>query len=140
HLGPKLLFENVSLTIFDQQRIGLVGANGSGKSSFFKLLLGEYQPDGGQVNIPKNLRIGHLAQDVPPLAKSALDFVIDGDRTLRAVETALQIAEQNHDDQQIANLHEKLAEIDGFSAPARAAKLLDGLGFNTAAQQKAVKD
>lgn len=139
-LSSKLLFENVSLTIFDQQKIGLVGANGSGKSSFFKLLLGEYHPDSGQVHIPKNCRMAHLAQDVPPLARSALDFVIDGDQTLREIEKSLQKAEHNHDDQQIAALHEKFAEIDGYSAAARAAKLLDGLGFNTAAQQKAVKD
>ena len=140
HLGSRLLFEDVNLTIFDQQKVALVGANGSGKSSFFKLLLGEYQPDGGQVNIPKNLRLAHLAQDVPPLEKSALDFVLDGDRTLREIEHSLQLAEQQENHQKIAILHEKFAEIDGYSAPARAAKLLDGLGFNTAAQQKAVKD
>jgi ATP-binding cassette subfamily F protein 3 len=140
HLGSRVLFEDVSLTIFDQHKVALVGANGSGKSSFFKLLLGEYQPDGGQINIPKNLRLAHLAQDVPPLEKSALDFVIDGDRGLREIEKSLQRAEERHDDQQLANLHEKFAEIDGYSAPARAAKLLDGLGFNPTAQQKPVKD
>ena len=129
HLGSRLLFEDVNLTIFDQQKVALVGANGSGKSSFFKLLLGEYQPDGGQVNIPKNLRLAHLAQDVPPLAKSALDFVLDGDRALREIEHSLQLAEQRENHQQIALLHEKFAEIDGYSAPARAAKLLDGSGF-----------
>lgn len=140
HLGSKVLFENVTLTIFDRQKVGLVGANGSGKSSFFKLLLGEYQPDGGQINIPKQLRIAHLAQDVPALSQSALDFVIDGDRELREIEKALVAAEQRQDNQKIAELHQRFAEIDGYSAPARAAKLLNGLGFNSAAQQKAVKD
>lgn len=140
HLGSKLLFENVTLTIFDQQKVGLVGSNGSGKSSFFKLLLGEYLPDGGQINIPKHLRIAHLAQDVPPLTQSALDFVIDGDRALRKLEKALQIADEKKDDKQIAQLHQQYSEIDGYTAPARAAKLLHGLGFNTAAQHKSVKD
>jgi len=139
-LGSRVLFEAINLTIFDQQKIGLVGANGSGKSSFFKLLLGEYQPDGGQINISKNVRIAHLAQDIPPLALSALDFVLDGDTAFRQLEKSLQRAEQNQDYEQVALLHEKFAEIDGYSAPARAAKLLDGLGFNPAAQQKAVKD
>jgi ATP-binding cassette, subfamily F, member 3 len=140
HLGPKVLFENVTLTIFDRQKVGLVGANGSGKSSFFKLLRGEYQPDGGQINISKQLRIAHLVQDVLPLSQSALDFVIDGDRELRGIEKALIAAEQRQDNEKIAELHQKFAEIDGYSAPARAAKLLHGLGFNSTTQQKAVKD
>ena len=140
HLGPKVLFENVTLTIFDRQKVGLVGANGSGKSSFFKLLLGEYQPDGGQINISKQLRIGHLAQDVLPLSQSALDFVIDGDHELREIEKALTAAEQRRDDAKIAELHQQYGEMDGYTAPARAAKLLHGLGFNSTAQQKAVKD
>lgn len=139
-LGSKLLFENVNITLFDQQKIALVGPNGSGKSSFFKLLLGEHQPDGGQIHIPKNLRLAHSMQDVPPLPQTALDFVLDGDKPLRAIENALNQAELNQDEQQIALLHEKFAAIDAYSAPARAAKLLDGLGFNTAAQQKPVKD
>ena len=140
HIGSRVLFENVSLTIFDQHKVALVGPNGCGKSSFFKLLLGEYQPDGGQINIPKNVRIAHLAQDVPPLSQSALDFVLDGDHLFREIEQALKLAEQRHDDQQLPILHEKFGEIEGYSAPARAAKLLDGLGFNAVAQQKAVKD
>jgi ATP-binding cassette, subfamily F, member 3 len=139
-LGTKILFENVNLTIFDQHKIGLIGANGSGKSSFFKLLTGEYQPDGGQVHIPKQLRIACLAQDVPPLAQSALDFVVDGDRELRALEKALKMAEHQNDEAQIAVLHQKFSEIDGYTAPARAAQLLHGLGFNAVAQKKAVKD
>ena len=140
HLGQKLLFDNVNLTIFDRQKIGLIGANGCGKSSFFKLLTGEYQADGGQINIPKDLRLAHLTQDIPPLAQSALDYVIDGDRTLRQVEKALLIAEQKNDDQQLILLHEKYAAIDGYTAPARAAKLLHGLGFDSAEQKKFVKD
>ncbi|MBS0350271.1 MAG: ATP-binding cassette domain-containing protein [Proteobacteria bacterium] len=139
HLGSKILFEDISLTIFDQQRIGLVGANGCGKSSLLKLILGEYQPDGGQINIPKNLRIGHLAQDVPPLPKPALEFVIDGDSTLRKLEQAMILAEKAGNNEQIALLHQKMNEIDGYSASARAAKLLHGLGFSAEEQQKPVK-
>ncbi len=140
HLGAKVLFENVTFTIFDQQKVGLIGANGSGKSSFFKLILGEHQPDGGQVHIPKNLRIAHLSQEVPALAKSALDYVLDGDKELRVIEQALYQSEHRHEEEKIAFYHEKFAEIDGYTAPARAAKLLHGLGFNAQAQQKAVKD
>lgn len=140
HFGSRFLFENVSLTVFDHQKIGLIGANGSGKSSLFKLILGEHQPDSGEINIPRHLRIGHLAQEVPPLDKSALEFVIDGDQTLRQIEQALKKAEALNDYEQMAKLHQQMVEIDAYSAVARAAKLLYGLGFSPAAQQKAVKD
>lgn len=140
NLGSQLLFENVNLTLFDRHKIGLVGANGSGKTSFFKLLIGQYQPDSGKISIPPRLRIAHLAQDVPPLAKSALEFVLDGDMDFRRIEKELDAAQARKDYDQVAVLHQQLSEIDGYSAAARAAKLLHGLGFDAAAQQKPVKD
>ncbi len=139
-LGTRLLFENVNLVISDQQKIGLIGSNGSGKSSFFKLLLKEYQPDSGQIHIPRHLRMGHLAQDVPPLLKSALEFVIDGDQNLRRIEQDLKNAEQQNKYEQLAILHQHFTECDGYTAATRAAKLLHGLGFSEAMQHKAVKD
>lgn len=137
--GSRVLFENASFTLFDQQKVGLIGPNGCGKSSLFKLLLGEMQPDGGEINVPRQLRISHLSQDTPALDIPALEYVMQGDKALWKVQRELTIAESNNDFQRIAEYHQKIAELDGYTAASRAAKLMDGLGFSTADQQKAVK-
>ncbi len=138
--GSRVLFENASFTLFDQQKVGLIGPNGCGKSSLFKLLLGEMQPDGGEINLPRQLRISHLSQDTPPLDIPALEYVIQGDKALWKAQRELTIAESKNDFQRIAEYHQKIAELDGYTAPSRAAKLMDGLGFTTEDQQKAVKN
>ncbi len=139
-LGSRLLFEDASLTIFDKQKVGLVGPNGCGKSTLFKLLLGELQPDGGEVNIPRQMRISHLSQETPPLSISALDFVVQGDKILWKTQNDLTLAESKNDFSRLADLHQKIADLDGYTAVARAGKLLDGLGFSNDDQQKAVKN
>ncbi len=128
--GPRTLLENVNATLFAGWRVGVVGRNGTGKSSLFALLLGEFGPDRGDVFVPKNLEIASVAQEVEPSPKSALDFVLDGDVELRRTEAALVEAEITHDAHQIAALHERLYAIDGYAAAARAARLLHGLGFS----------
>src|SRR5579883_1483902 len=136
--GPNVLLHQVNWTIYHKQRIGLIGANGSGKTSLFSLLLGELEADEGEVEIPRQIKLAHLAQETPGYSKSALDFVLDGDTELRALEAELNEAEQKEDGARMAMLHEKLSVIDAYSAPARAAVILAGLGFSHEEQQKSV--
>lgn len=138
--GPNVLLENVNWTIFARQRIGMIGSNGCGKSTLFSMMLGQFQADGGDMDIPKNLRLAHVSQETPSVHKTALDFVLDGDVELRKLEAQIQQAEDADDGMRIAELYEKLGMMDGYTAPARAGQLLNGLGFNAAEQQKLVSD
>lgn len=138
--GQHLLLKEIQWTIFHKQRIGLIGANGSGKSSLFAMLLSQIQPDSGELELPRRLKIAHVAQETPASTKSALAYVLEGDTELTQLELALQTAEQNNDGTQIAILHARMGEIDAYTAPARAAQLLNGLGFNKTEQQQTVSD
>jgi len=138
--GTRVLFSDASLQIHPGWRVGLTGANGSGKSSLFALLRGDLHQDRGELEIPPGWVIAHVAQETPALACSALDYVLDGDAELRAVEGALAEAEAAHDGARIGELHARLGEIDGYAAPARAAALLDGLGFSQADLTRPVAD
>ena len=110
--------------------MGLTGANGAGKSSLFALLRGEMHVESGSLEMPASWVVAHVAQETPALPVSAIDFVLDGDVELRAVEKALVEAETNHQGERIGELHQRLTDIDGYSAKARAAELLNGLGFS----------
>jgi ATP-binding cassette, subfamily F, member 3 len=136
--GPRILLEDLNWTIFAKQRIGLVGANGSGKSSLFALLTQDLHQDAGNLLIPNQLKLAHVAQETPALDQAALDFVLDGDLELRTLQHELSAAEEINDGLRIAALHEKLSILDAYSAPARAAQLLAGLGFNQESQQNTV--
>ena len=119
-------------------KVGLTGANGAGKSSLFALMRGEMHVESGDLEMPASWVIAHVAQETPALAIAAIEFVLDGDVELRVVETALAKAEENHQGELIAELHHRLADIDGYSARARAAELLNGLGFSQTALLQAV--
>ncbi len=136
----KPLVTEASLQLHPGWKVGLTGANGCGKSSFFALLRGELHAEAGDLEIPAVWRIGHVAQDTPALPTPALDFVLDGDAELRAVERELAEAEAAHDGHRIAELHTKLQDIGGYAAPARAAEILDGLGFSQTDHRRAVAD
>lgn len=136
--GPNILLENVDWTIYPRQRFGIIGANGSGKSTLFALLLQSFHADTGEVDIPRQLKLAHVAQETMAENKSAIDFVLDGDVELRDLEAKLSAAEECDDGMRIAEIHEKLGQIDAYTAPARAATLLNGLGFNHDEQQKSV--
>ena len=136
----KPLVADASLQLHPGWKIGLTGANGCGKSSFFALLRGELHAEAGDLDVPPGWRIGHVAQDTPALPTPALDFVIDGDTELRAVEAALAQAEAAQDGHQIAELHTRLQDIGGYTAKARAAEILDGLGFTQADHRRAIAD
>ncbi|MDR3477961.1 MAG: ATP-binding cassette domain-containing protein [Gammaproteobacteria bacterium] len=136
--GPNVLLNDVNWTIYHKQRIGIIGANGCGKSTLFSMLLNEMHADSGELELPRQLKLAHVAQETPAYAKSALDFVLDGDVELRTLQSELEVAEQQNDGQRIAVLHQQLSEADAYTANARAAQLLDGLGFNVTEQQKPV--
>ena len=128
--GAKELFNSVTLTINPGQRVGIVGGNGAGKSSLFALLRGQLHADSGDALFPAGWTVAHVAQETPALSSSALDYVLDGDAELRALEQQLAAAETAHDGEAIGRLHSELAAIDAYAAPARAGKLLAGLGFS----------
>jgi ATP-binding cassette subfamily F protein 3 len=136
--GPRTLLEGVSFTIYPGQRVGLVGRNGTGKSSLFAMLLGHISPDTGDVSIPRGITIATVEQETPSLQQPAIEFLLDGDADLRAIEAALTIAEEKHDLDKLASLHDRLAAIGGYAARARAAKMLDGLGFGPEEQLRPV--
>ncbi len=136
--GSRLLFSEASFTIHKGQKIGLTGANGAGKSSLFALLRDELHADEGEFSMPPNLEIAHVAQETPALECSAIDYVLDGDRELRALQRQLAAAEQAHDGLKLAELHASLDHVGGYTAQARASRLLNGLGFTTAQEQYAV--
>ena len=127
--GPRLLLEDVSFTIHRGQKIGLTGANGTGKSSLFALIRGELGADRGELKRPPKLTIAHVAQETPATDRPAIDYVMDGDAELRQVQAQLAHAEQESDGHRQAELHGRLETIGGYTARARAAKLLHGLGF-----------
>ena len=130
--AAKVLIESASLQVHPGQKIGLTGANGSGKSSLFALLRGELHQEAGDLDLPRDWVIAHVAQETPALAIDALDFTLDGDVGLRAIERDLAAAEAADDGMRVAELHEQLGSIGGYGARARAAELLHGLGFRDA--------
>ena len=137
--GTKVLLNQVTATINPRQRVGLIGKNGAGKSSLFALIKGELSPDGGDCVIPKSWKLAAAAQETPALDISALDYVLQGDTELQHFQAALNAAEAQNNGNQIAELHAKLDEIDAYTAPARASKLLSGLGFSQEEHAKPVK-
>ncbi|SSY80677.1 ATP-binding cassette domain-containing protein [Alysiella crassa] len=137
--GTKVLLNQANATINPRQRVGLIGKNGTGKSSLFALIKGEISQDSGDCQIPKTWKLAAVAQETPALDISALDYVLQGDPELQQFQAALLVAEAANHGNQIAEIHAKLDEIDAYSAPARAAKLLSGLGFSQDEHVKPVK-
>ncbi|WP_312267634.1 ATP-binding cassette domain-containing protein [Neisseria sp.] len=137
--GLKVLIDKANLTVNPGWRVGLIGKNGTGKSSLFALIKGEITQDGGDVLVPKHWKMAAVAQETPALDISALDYVLQGDAELQAFQTALAQAEAQNDGMGIAEYHARLEEIDAYTAPARAAKLLSGLGFAQEEHGKSVK-
>jgi len=142
--GNKRLLEGASLTVHAGHKVGLIGANGSGKSSLFALLRGELSQDAGEVALPPAWVIAHVAQETPAVAAPAIEYVLDGDAELRAVQRALKDAETAAEadphagGEQLAELHHRFEAIGGYGARARAASLLAGLGFSAARQSEPV--
>jgi ATP-binding cassette subfamily F protein 3 len=123
----RTLIEDSSVQISDGWRVGLVGANGTGKSTLFRLLTGDLQPDQGDITVSQKQRIGIVRQDMPDIDTPVLELVLqaDAERT-----TLLAASETETDPYKIGDIHTRLAEIDAYSAPSRAAQILSGLGFS----------
>jgi ATP-binding cassette subfamily F protein 3 len=136
--GAKLLLEGADLTIHAGERIGLIGANGSGKSSLFALLRDELHADRGEAELPAHWRIAHVAQETPALERAAVEYAIDGDTHLRTIQERLSHAERAGDGHLIGELHAALADADAYTARPRAESLLLGLGFKTEELQRPV--
>ena len=127
--GQKVLLDDAELVVHPGQHIGIIGANGSGKSTLFKLLMGQVTPDAGDLFIPSNWRVAHMAQELANSENSALDFVLDGDPAIRAIERAIEQALADGDNDRLALEYEKMDAANGFDAHYRAEQLLHGLGF-----------
>ncbi|TDF83433.1 ATP-binding cassette domain-containing protein [Pseudomonas sp. H9] len=138
--GPQRLLEGAEMTLHAGQKAGLIGANGAGKSSLFALLRGELTPDSGDCQLPADWRIAHMRQEVDTLDRLAVDYVLDGDARLRKVQADLAAAEAAHDGTALARLHIELDSADGYTADARARKLLAGLGFTNEQMDRRVGD
>jgi ATP-binding cassette subfamily F protein 3 len=134
------LLEDAELTLHAGQKAGLIGANGAGKSSLFALLLGQLAPDSGDCLLPADWRIAHMRQEIETLQRIAVDYVLDGDLRLREVQRELALAEQAQDGTALARLHAELDSADGYTADARARKLLAGLGFGNEQMDRPVGD
>ncbi|MCP3666438.1 MAG: ATP-binding cassette domain-containing protein [Gammaproteobacteria bacterium] len=127
--GVNLLFSEANFSIHPGQRVGVTGANGTGKSSLFALIRDQLHPDEGEFYIPKEWIIAQVAQETPADERPAIEYVLDGDLELRTLERQLSEAEAAADGEQQGTLHAQLETIGGYQARARAARLLDGLGF-----------
>jgi ATP-binding cassette subfamily F protein 3 len=138
--GAKLLLEGADLGISPGEHVGIVGPNGCGKSSFFALFTGDLHPDGGDLEVPPSWVVAHVAQESVATEQPSIEYVIDGDAELRAVEAELAAADAANDGERLAHLHDRYGVIDGYAARARAAALLAGLGFGPAEIDNPVRD
>ena len=138
--GSKLLLQGANVTIQPGQRLALIGANGSGKSSLFSLLLGELVADTGDIEGMARLRIAHMAQEVHATGMPATEYVWRGDSALAGLRDELRRLESAAQFDAAARIHSKLEEIDGYSAERRSERLLQGLGFGEGAGARPVSD
>jgi len=138
--GPQRLFAGVSLSLERGWKIGLVGANGSGKTSLLALLAGELAPDSGDCVVQPGTRIACIAQEAPALGQCVLDYLLDADQDLRAAEAAIAHGERSGDGHRIAEAHERYAQACGYTAQARAQSVLGGLGFAPADARRALRE
>jgi ATP-binding cassette subfamily F protein 3 len=127
--GSKVLLRDANAVVYPGHKAGLIGANGCGKSTLFALIKGELHTEQGDFNIPKNWHIVSVAQETPAVERSAIDYVIDGDKHYRNLQGQLSDAEQAHNGEQIAHLHGLLEQVGAYDIDARAATILAGLGF-----------
>lgn len=137
--GQNLLLDSANATINPKQKVGLVGKNGCGKSSLLSLLKKEIQPEGGNATYPDSWAVSWVNQETPALDISALEYVIEGDRTFCRLQRELAEANERNDGNAIAHIHGQLDAIDAWTIQARASALLHGLGFSQQELDRSVK-
>lgn len=138
--GVKLLFSDTNFQIHPGQKVALTGANGTGKSSLFSLILNQLHSDTGDCTYPTHWTIAHVAQEIPDGTQNALDFVLDGDHELRQIQKNINKAENNDDGILLATLHTQLDNINGYTANTRASQLLSGLGFKQSDESRTINE
>ncbi|MDC0244751.1 ATP-binding cassette domain-containing protein [Pseudomonadota bacterium] len=138
--GPNLLFEDASFVIHRDKKVGLIGANGAGKTSLFKMITGELDVEEGYLDYPHDLRISYLAQEVPGTDEVAVQYVLEGDKQLIAIQQKIRSAEENERFDELGELHAIFNSMDGHAALSKAEQLMIGLGFSQEDLKKTVKD
>jgi ATP-binding cassette subfamily F protein 3 len=138
--GGRVLFAAANCAVFPGQKVGITGANGTGKSSLFALLRDELHADTGEVEVPAKWIFGHVAQETPAVDQPAIEYVLDGDIELRSIERSIRAAEEAADGVRLATLHGDYDTHGGYTANSRAAQLLYGLGFSAAQHASAVRE
>ena len=136
--GNKVLLNKANVSLYEKQKIGLIGHNGCGKSTLFDFLLGKLVADTGEYQINPQLSISHLSQQLPDSNEKALDFVLGGDEEYIKLLQRLEKAEQAGDDAEVLACHEELTHSGGYGKPAQAATIMSGLGFTGEQQQSSV--
>ena len=125
--GHTPLLEQTSVAIYPGQKVGVIGRNGCGKSTLFRLLMGEMALDGGEILMPDGLKRAQMKQETEASGRSAVDYVMDGHQPYREIERALQAAEAMEDHNAMAHLFADMEVIDGYNVPNKAEQLLSGL-------------
>jgi ATP-binding cassette, subfamily F, member 3 len=138
--GPEPLFEQVNFTVFRGNKVGITGANGSGKSSLFAAIRGELGADRGDIERPSGLKIAYVEQEIAASDRAAIEFVLDGDSELRSVLAAIEDAELRDAPMELAESYASLQAIDGYRARARAAAIMHGLGFEANDHERKVAE
>jgi ATP-binding cassette, subfamily F, member 3 len=138
--GPRLLFSGATFGLFRGEKVGITGENGSGKSSLLALVRGELQADAGTFEMPSNLQIAHVSQELLATDQQAIEYVLDGDAELRAIERRIADAEAKNHGEKLGELYATYAAAGGYDARSRAGRLLHGLGFSTADETRAVRE
>lgn len=138
--GPKILMQNASATLQPGQKLALIGANGTGKSSFFAMLLGALAADTGNIRGMSGLRLAHMAQELEASAETALSFVMAGDSAVFSLLQKIGEAERTENYEQAASFYQELDALDGYDAERRAEQLLLGLGFDRSELSQTVTD
>ncbi|WP_347554462.1 ATP-binding cassette domain-containing protein [Robbsia sp. KACC 23696] len=136
--GTKPLFENATFTLNPGEKAGLIGANGAGKSTLFAVLLGRLHPDAGDASFPPTWQVAHVSQETPAVSRTAVEYTLDGDAELRAIEQRIADASESGDGEAEALAHGAYADADGYTAASRAETLLAGLGFSQVEMQRPV--
>ncbi len=137
--GPRVLFADTSFGLFRGEKVGITGENGSGKSSLLGLVRGDLHPDSGDFDMPPGLALAYVSQELVATDQAAIEFILDGDAELRALERDIAAAEAAGDGGRIGELHARYAAVGGYDARSRAGRLMHGLGFTTGDETRPVR-